>query len=47
MTTTIAVDAMSGDRGTEVTVPASLNILRKDKDLELLLVGNVAKIKEE
>ena len=41
---TIAVDAMSGDCGTEVTVPASLNILRQDKDLELLLVGDVEKI---
>jgi glycerol-3-phosphate acyltransferase PlsX len=47
MTTTIAVDAMSGDCGTEVTVPASLNILRQDKDLELLLVGDAEKIKEE
>ena len=46
MITTIAVDAMSGDGGAEVTVPASLNVLRKDREIQLLLVGGVEKIEE-
>ncbi len=36
----IAVDAMGGDVGCKVTVPASLNALEYHKDLELVLVGD-------
>lgn len=36
---TIAVDAMGGDRGCEVTVPAALELLQQDKDVKLILVG--------
>ena len=36
---TIAVDAMSGDYGAEVAVPAALDVLASTPDLRLLLVG--------
>jgi glycerol-3-phosphate acyltransferase PlsX len=36
---TIAVDAMSGDRGIDVTVPAAVAMLKKHADLDLILVG--------
>lgn len=36
---TIAVDAMSGDHGAEVAVPAALDVLAATPDLELKLVG--------
>ena len=39
MKTVIAVDAMGGDHGPSVTVPASLDFLAADPDAELLLVG--------
>ena len=35
----IAVDAMSGDHGAEVAVPAALDVLASTPDLRLLLVG--------
>ena len=39
MKTVIAVDAMGGDHGPSVTVPASLDFLASHPDAELLLVG--------
>jgi glycerol-3-phosphate acyltransferase PlsX len=36
---TIAVDAMGGDHGPSVTVPASLSALAHDPDLRIVLVG--------
>ncbi len=36
----IAVDAMSGDYGLEVTVPAALNVLQRELNLHLILVGD-------
>lgn len=36
---TIAVDAMSGDVGVDVTVPAALSMLRASDELRLVLVG--------
>jgi len=36
---TVAVDAMSGDRGAEVAVPAALDVLASSPDLRLLIVG--------
>jgi glycerol-3-phosphate acyltransferase PlsX len=39
MTIVIAVDAMGGDHGPPVTVPASLDFLASHPDAELLLVG--------
>ena len=39
MKTVIAVDAMGGDHGPRVTIPASLDFLASDPESELLLVG--------
>ncbi|OYY93487.1 MAG: phosphate acyltransferase [Hydrogenophilales bacterium 28-61-23] len=36
---TIAIDAMGGDHGPHVTVKAALNFLRKDPDVNVVLVG--------
>ncbi len=36
---TIAIDAMGGDFGPSVTVPASLNALKQNSNLQLILVG--------
>src|SRR5690348_11789542 len=40
MPVTIAVDAMGGDHGPSVTVPASLRFLEETPDARVLLVGN-------
>lgn len=37
--TTVALDMMGGDRGIEVTVPAALEVIRNQGDLNLVLVG--------
>lgn len=37
---TIAVDAMSGDHGAAVCVPASLNLVRQDAKLRIILTGD-------
>src|SRR5574338_887376 len=36
---TVAVDAMSGDHGAEVAVPAALDVLAATPDLRLIVVG--------
>ena len=36
---TIAIDAMGGDHGPHVTVPAALNALKEDDQLNIVLVG--------
>ena len=36
---TVALDAMGGDRGPAVVVPAALATLAKDDDVNLILVG--------
>ena len=36
---TIAIDAMGGDHGPHVTVKAALNILRRESDVNIVLVG--------
>ena len=38
----IALDAMGGDHGPRVTVPAALHILKKQSDITLILVGDQA-----
>jgi phosphate acyltransferase len=43
---TISVDAMGGDFGPEVTVPASLACLKNNPDLKLILVGDSAILKQ-
>ncbi len=42
---TIAIDVMGGDFGAEVTIPAALKILKKYKDVHLILVGDEKQIK--
>ena len=36
----ISVDAMGGDFGPSVTIPASLKILKKYENISIVLVGN-------
>src|SRR5215203_2704294 len=36
---TVAVDAMSGDHGADIAVPAALDVLASTPDLRLLIVG--------
>jgi len=42
---TISIDAMGGDRGPEVTIPASLTCLEENPELHVILVGDEAIIK--
>ncbi len=42
MSLTISIDAMGGDYGTKVTIPASLDCLANNPDLKLILVGDEA-----
>jgi len=46
MTVSISVDAMGGDFGPKITVPASLNFLKSHPDASITLVGNESKIKK-
>ena len=46
MSLTISIDAMGGDHGPEVTIPASLDCLKNNPDLKLILVGDEAVIKQ-
>lgn len=41
---TLAIDAMGGDVGLDVTIPAAINALKKYSDLHLVLVGDEAQI---
>lgn len=41
---TIALDAMGGDFGPHVTIPAAINILKKYKNISIYLVGNETEI---
>jgi glycerol-3-phosphate acyltransferase PlsX len=43
----IALDAMGGDHGVDVTVPAALEYLRSDPDVSLILVGREEVLKEK
>lgn len=47
MSIKIAIDAMGGDHGISVTVPASLDSLSKFSDIEIILVGKQDLINEE
>jgi glycerol-3-phosphate acyltransferase PlsX len=44
---TIAVDAMGGDHGPRVTVPACLDILAMESDLRIVLVGQTEPVKAQ
>ena len=39
MDITVAIDAMGGDHGAHVTVPAALEVLRRDSEVNIVLVG--------
>lgn len=47
MQNTIALDAMGGDFGPQVVVPAACKALQNHSDLKLILVGDQAKIEKE
>ncbi len=47
MTITLAIDAMGGDHGPKVTVPASIRALTKYEQLHIILVGDQALIEVE
>ena len=47
MSVTVAVDAMGGDHGPSVVIPAALDILADREDLSLTLVGDQAAIGHE
>ena len=47
MTITLAVDAMGGDHGPKVTIPASINALSKYDQLHIILVGDKELIQKE
>ena len=44
---TLAIDAMGGDYGPSVTVPAALMALRTDAELHIILVGDPAVLNQE
>lgn len=46
MTPRIALDAMSGDFGPSVVIPAALQVLSQQQDLHLLLVGDEVLLKQ-
>lgn len=47
MQITIAVDAMGGDFGADVTVPACFRVLKRRSNLRLILVGNETLLQEK
>ncbi|HYD34099.1 MAG TPA: phosphate acyltransferase, partial [Methylophilaceae bacterium] len=47
MDITVAIDAMGGDHGPHVTVPAALEALKQDKELNIVLVGITDAIEAE
>jgi len=47
MPVTVAVDCMGGDHGTRVTVPAALNVMRRDPALSVILVGQREALDQE
>ncbi|MBS4049676.1 phosphate acyltransferase PlsX [Methylomonas rivi] len=46
MSSTLSIDAMGGDFGPQVTVPASLACLRKNPQLKLIMVGDQAVLQD-
>jgi phosphate acyltransferase len=47
LTLCVALDAMSGDHGSSVVIPAALQILSEMDDLHLILVGDETKLNSE
>ena len=46
MSVTLAIDAMGGDHGVVVTVPAACDFLEKHSDVKIALVGDPALIEQ-
>ncbi len=44
---TIAIDVMSGDHGLAVTIPAALEVLSRQTQVSLILVGQVDLIEQQ
>ena len=44
---TVALDAMGGDFGPRVTVPATLDILRQQPNLRVVLFGDAEQIQQQ
>ncbi|HXV10982.1 MAG TPA: phosphate acyltransferase PlsX [Burkholderiales bacterium] len=47
MQVAVAIDCMGGDHGTRVTVPAALNVMRRDSALSVILVGQREALDQE
>ena len=47
MQVTVAIDCMGGDHGARVTVPAALNVMRRDAALSVILVGQRETLDQE
>jgi glycerol-3-phosphate acyltransferase PlsX len=47
MNVTVAIDCMGGDHGAHVTVPAALNVMRRDPDTAFILVGQREAVERE
>lgn len=41
----ISIDAMGGDNGLNTTIPAALEAVKKDSNLQIVLVGDHHKVK--
>ena len=46
MSVTLAIDAMGGDHGVVVTVPACCDFLEKHHDVQIALVGDLELLKQ-
>jgi len=44
--TIISIDAMGGDIGPDVTIPAAIEALKSDPELSIILVGDQDKLKQ-
>jgi len=47
MDITVAIDAMGGDHGPHVTIPAALEALKQDSEINIVLVGLTEAIEAE
>lgn len=43
---TIALDAMGGDFGPEVVIPAAVHVVKKVKDIQIILVGDEVRLRD-
>ena len=43
---TIALDAMGGDFGPEVVIPAAVHVVKKSRDIHIILVGDETRLRD-